>query len=107
VIHEPGFLDNVTEMGARLRQSLEQMIPNHDHLFQEVRGHGLMLGLKLKSDARRFVGFLRDEHQLLTVAAGDNVIRLVPPLVIDETHIAECVDKLSAAARVYVPETDD
>ncbi|HEX8420410.1 MAG TPA: aspartate aminotransferase family protein [Sphingomonas sp.] len=107
VIHEPGFLDNVTEMGARLRQSLEQMIPNHDHLFQEVRGHGLMLGLKLKSDARRFVGFLRDEHQLLTVAAGDNVIRLVPPLVIDETHIAECVDKLSAAARVYVPEADD
>ena len=107
VIHGPGFLDNVTEMGARLRQSLEQMIPNHDHLFQEVRGHGLMLGLKLKSDARRFVGFLRDEHQLLTVAAGDNVIRLVPPLVIDETHIAECVDKLSAAARVYVPETDD
>jgi acetylornithine/N-succinyldiaminopimelate aminotransferase len=107
VIHEPGFLDNVTEMGARLRQSLEQMIPNHDHLFQEVRGHGLMLGLKLKSDARRFVGFLRDEHQLLTVAAGDNVIRLVPPLVIDETHIAECIDKLSAAARVYVPETDD
>ncbi len=107
VIHEPGFLDNVTAMGARLRQSLEQMIPNHDHLFQEVRGHGLMLGLKLKSDARRFVGFLRDEHQLLTVAAGDNVIRLIPPLVIDETHIAECVDKLSAAARVYVPETDD
>jgi acetylornithine/N-succinyldiaminopimelate aminotransferase len=107
VIHEPGFLDNVTKMGARLRQSLEQMIPNHDHLFEEVRGHGLMLGLKLKSDARRFVGFLRDEHQLLTVAAGDNVIRLIPPLVIDETHIAECIDKLSAAARVYVPVADD
>ena len=107
VIHEAGFLDNVTAMGARLRQSLDQMIPNHDHLFQEVRGHGLMLGLKLKSDARRFVAFLRDEHQLLTVAAGDNVIRLVPPLVIDETHIAECIDKLSAAARVYVPEADD
>jgi acetylornithine/N-succinyldiaminopimelate aminotransferase len=107
VIHEPGFLDNVGKMGARLRQSLEQMIPNHDHLFQEVRGHGLMLGLKLKSDARRFVAFLRDEHQLLTVAAGDNVIRLVPPLVIEEHHIAECIDKLSAAARVYVPAADD
>ncbi len=107
VIHEPGFLDNVGKMGARLRQSLEQMIPNHDHLFKEVRGHGLMLGLKLKSDARRFVAFLRDEHQLLTVSAGDNVIRLVPPLVIEEHHIAECIDKLSAAARVYVPAADD
>ncbi|MGR6329678.1 acetylornithine transaminase [Sphingomonas sp. XXL09] len=107
VIQEPGFLDHVTAMGQRLRQALEQMIPNHDHLFEEVRGHGLMLGLKLKTDARRFVGFLRDEHQLLTVSAGDNVVRLVPPLVIDESHVAECVEKLSAAARVYVPVADD
>lgn len=107
VIQEPGFLDHVTAMGQRLRQALEQMIPNHDHLFEEVRGHGLMLGLKLKTDARRFVGFLRDEHQLLTVSAGDNVVRLVPPLVINESHVAECVEKLSAAARVYVPVADD
>ena len=46
---------------ARLRGALEQMIPNYDHLFQEVRGMGLMLGLKLKSDSRRFVAHLRDE----------------------------------------------
>jgi acetylornithine/N-succinyldiaminopimelate aminotransferase len=107
VIHEPGFLEHVEQMGQRLRQALEQMIPNHDHLFEEVRGHGLMLGLKLKSDARAFVGFLRDEHQLLTVSAGENVVRLVPPLVIDEGHIAEAIDKLSNAARVYVPASDD
>jgi hypothetical protein len=44
VILEPGFLDNVTTMGERLRQALEQMIPNHDHLFDSVRGRGLMLG---------------------------------------------------------------
>ncbi len=107
VILEDGFLDRVATMGDRLRGGLEQMIPNHDHLFEGVRGHGLMLGLKLKSDSRRFVAHLRDHHQLLTVAAGENVVRLVPPLVIDETHIAECVDKLSAAARVYVPAADD
>ena len=102
-----GFLDNVARMGERLRSALEQMIPNHDHLFEGVRGHGLMLGLKLKSDSRRFVGFLRDEHRLLTVAAGENVVRLLPPLTIGEDHISECIEKLSAAARVYVPASDD
>ena len=107
VMEEPGFLEHVQRMGERLRGALEQMIPNHDHLFQEVRGRGLMLGLKLKSDARHFVAFLRDEHRLLTVAAGDNVVRLLPPLVIGEDEIAECVETLSEAARVYVGPADD
>ncbi len=107
VMLEPGFFDHVKAMGDRLRASLEQMIPNHDHLFQEIRGKGLMLGIKLKSDSRRFVAHLRDQHQLLTVAAGDNVVRVLPPLVIEERHIAEAVEKLSAAARVYVPVADD
>ena len=107
VILEPGFLENVTKMGDRLRQGLEQMIPNHDHLFDSVRGKGLMLGIKLKSDSRRFVAHCRDNHGLLTVAAGENVVRILPPLVIDDSHIAECIEKLSQAARVYVPASDD
>ena len=107
VILEDGFLDNVTRMGERLRAALEQMIPNHDQLFAGVRGHGLMLGLKLASDSRRFVAHCRDHHGLLLVAAGENVVRVLPPLTIDETHIAECVEKLSAAARVYVPVADE
>jgi len=107
VILEDGFLAHVTAMGDRLRQGLEQMIPNHDHLFDGVRGTGLMLGLKLKSDSRAFVAFARDHHNLLLVSAGENVIRILPPLVIDESHIAECLDKLSTAARVYVPAADD
>jgi len=107
VILEDGFLDHVATMGDRLRQALEQMIPNHDHLFDSVRGTGLMLGLKLKSDSRAFVAFARDHHNLLLVSAGENVIRILPPLVIDENHIAECIDKLSTAARVYVPAADD
>ncbi|QNA84800.1 aspartate aminotransferase family protein [Sphingomonas sp. So64.6b] len=107
VILEPGFLENVEKMGARLRQALEQMMPNHDHLFDHVRGHGLMLGIKLKSDSRRFVAHCRDNHGLLTVAAGDNVVRILPPLVIDESHIAECIERLSEAARVYVPAADE
>ena len=107
VIEAPGFLEHVTAMGARLKGALEQMIPNHDHLFAEVRGEGLMLGLKLKSDSRRFVAHCRDNHGLLTVAGGENVVRLLPPLVIGEAEIAECVEKLSEAARVYVGPSDD
>ncbi|WP_022687503.1 aspartate aminotransferase family protein [Sphingomonas phyllosphaerae] len=107
VILEDGFLDHVAQMGERLRSSLEQLIPNHDALFDSVRGHGLMQGLKLKSDSRRFVAHCRDHHGLLLVAAGENVVRILPPLVIDESHIAECVEKLSEAARVYVPVADD
>lgn len=107
VIQEPGFLEHVEAMGQRLRSTLEQMIPNFDHLFEEVRGHGLMQGLKMKSDSRRFVAHCRDNHGLLLVAAGENVIRILPPLVIDESHITEFATKLSDAARVYVPAADD
>src|SRR3546814_20081449 len=88
-------------MGERLRASLEQLIPNHDALFESVRGRGLMLGIRLKSDSRAFVAHLRDKHGLLTVAGGDNVVRILPPLVIEESHIAECIEKLSAGARNY------
>jgi acetylornithine/N-succinyldiaminopimelate aminotransferase len=102
IILEPGFLDNVTTTGDRLRGALEQLIPNHDTLFDSVRGMGLMLGVKLKTDPRAFVAHCRDNHGLLLVSAGDNVIRILPPLNIEESHINECVEKLSAAARDYV-----
>jgi acetylornithine/N-succinyldiaminopimelate aminotransferase len=100
VVANEEFLAHVRRMGERLRGALEQMIPNHDHLFDSVRGMGLMLGLKLKSDSRAFVTYLRD-HGLLTVAAGDNVMRILPPLVIEEAHVSEFVERLSAAARGY------
>jgi acetylornithine/N-succinyldiaminopimelate aminotransferase len=102
IVGEPAFLENVTRIGDRLRQALEQMIPNHDHLFEGARGMGLMLGIKLKSDSRAFVAHLRDNHGLLTVAGGDNVVRILPPLNIDESHVAECIERLSAGARDYV-----
>jgi acetylornithine/N-succinyldiaminopimelate aminotransferase len=104
VVTEPEFLEHVTRMGERLRGALEQMIPNHDHLFEGVRGLGLMLGVKMKTDSRAFVTYLRD-HGLLTVAAGDNVMRVLPPLVIEDAHVTEFVERLSEAARGYqVPE---
>jgi acetylornithine/N-succinyldiaminopimelate aminotransferase len=104
IVANEEFLERVTRMGERLRGALEQMIPNHDHLFEGVRGLGLMLGVKMKTDSRAFVNYLR-EQGLLTVAAGDNVMRVLPPLVIEDAHIAEFVERLSEAARQYeVPQ---
>ena len=94
------FLADVRSKGERLRSALEQMIPNHDHLFESVRGVGLMLGIKMKTDSRAFVTYLRTRG-LLTVAGGDNVVRVLPPLNIEEEHIREFVEGLSAAAAEY------
>jgi acetylornithine/N-succinyldiaminopimelate aminotransferase len=108
VMLEPGFFAGVAAKGERLRGALEQLIPNHDGIFEEVRGLGLMLGVKLKPEveARNFVAHLRDNHGLLTVSAGENVVRILPPLVIEDSHISEAIEKLSAAAASYkVPET--
>jgi acetylornithine/N-succinyldiaminopimelate aminotransferase len=102
IVATPEFLAQVRKTSERLRGALEQMIPNHDWLFDHVRGMGLMLGLKLKSDSRAFVNHARS-FGILTAAAGDNVVRILPPLNIEESHIRECVEKLSEAARAYKP----
>jgi acetylornithine/N-succinyldiaminopimelate aminotransferase len=100
VVANEEFLAGVRQKGERLRSALEQMIPNHDHLFDSVRGVGLMLGVKMKTDSRAFVNYLRTKG-LLTVAAGDNVMRVLPPLTIEEAHVREFVETLSAAAAEY------
>jgi acetylornithine/N-succinyldiaminopimelate aminotransferase len=108
VMLEPGFFERVASMGERLAASLEQLIPNHDEVFEEVRGIGLMRGIKLKPavEARAFVAHLRDHHGLLTVSAGENVVRILPPLIIEESHIQEAIEKLSAGAASFkVAET--
>lgn len=109
VMLEPGFFDAVTSRGERLRAAFEQLLPNHDHLFEEIRGKGLMLGIKLKEPAvaRDFVAHLRDNHGLLTVAAGENVFRVLPPLIIEDEHIADCIERLSAGARSFAVPMDD
>ena len=98
------FLDDVTAKGERLRTRLEQFIGNYPELFELVRGKGLMLGLKMKVESRPFYVHLRDNHQLLTVAAGDNTLRILPPLVADDAEFDEFFDKLSAGAASYNAE---
>jgi len=95
------FLGEVREKGERLRSRLEQFIGNYPELFELVRGKGLMLGMKMKVESRPFFVHLRDNHQLLTVAAGDNTLRVLPPLVVGDAEIEEFFEKLSAGAASY------
>ncbi|TNE34740.1 MAG: aspartate aminotransferase family protein [Alphaproteobacteria bacterium] len=97
------FLSSVRDRGERLRSRLEQFIGNYPELFELVRGRGLMLGLKMKVESRPFYAHLRDNHQLLTVAAGDNTLRVLPPLVVGDAEIDEFFEKLSAGAASYAP----
>lgn len=103
VIADEAFLADVRAKGERLRSRMEQFLGNYPELFESVRGRGLFIGLKMKVEPRSFVAHMRDNHGLLTVSAGDNVVRVVPPLVIDESHIDEFMEKLSAAAASYQP----
>lgn len=104
VVANEDFLSDVRAKGERLRGRIEQFIGNYPDLFIGVRGRGLMLGLMMKVEPRPFVAHMRDNHQLLTVSAGDNTVRVIPPLVIDDNHIDEFMERLSAAAASYVLE---
>ena len=101
VVANEAFLESVRDKGERLRAGLEQFIGNYPELFEAVRGRGLMLGLKMTAESRPFVVHLRDHHGLLTVSAGDNTMRILPPLVIGDAEIDEFFDKLSAGAASF------
>ncbi|NVD44654.1 aspartate aminotransferase family protein [Qipengyuania atrilutea] len=100
VANEP-FLASVREKGERIKARLQQFIGNYPELFDLVRGEGLMLGLRMKVESRPFFVHLRDNHQLLTVAAGDQTLRILPPLIVSDADIDEFFDKLSAGAASY------
>jgi acetylornithine/N-succinyldiaminopimelate aminotransferase len=88
VMLAPGFLENVQRSAERLRGELERLARRHPAIIEEIRGKGLMIGLKLGVPNTEMQARLR-EQGLLTVTAGDNVLRLLPPLIVGETEIAE------------------
>jgi acetylornithine/N-succinyldiaminopimelate aminotransferase len=92
-----GFFDAVERNGALLRRRLEAIVVRYPEVFEEVRGQGLMLGLKCREDAPGFVERLRAEG-LLTVAAAENVVRILPPLIIGETEIDDATAMIDRAA---------
>jgi len=100
VILEDGFLDRVERIATVLREGLDELVRGHPHVFEEVRGLGLMLGLKCVVPNTDMLARLR-EQGMLAVAAGENVVRLLPPLVIEERQVDEALAALTAAAATW------
>jgi acetylornithine/N-succinyldiaminopimelate aminotransferase len=98
IMLETGFLPQVTKLGDYLAAKLDALIQQHPAIYAERRGKGLIQGLKCQVTNTELVEKLR-HLGLLTVGAGDNVIRLLPPLIITETEIDAAVRLLDAAAR--------
>jgi len=98
VLLADGFLERVDRIGRLLRDRLEELARRHPRVIEEVRGAGLMLGLKCRVPNTEMVAALR-QRGLLAVGAGDNVVRLLPPLIIDESHVGEAIGILDQACR--------
>jgi acetylornithine/N-succinyldiaminopimelate aminotransferase len=97
IVLAPGFLDRVRHTALLLKQRLAELKDRHPAVIAELRGEGLLIGLKPLVPAADLVDALRAER-LLSVAAGENVVRLLPPLIIGESEVAEALARLDRAA---------
>jgi acetylornithine/N-succinyldiaminopimelate aminotransferase len=95
---EPGFLERVGAMGLRLKQELARIKDEHADVVEDVRASGLIAGIKVKPPMGDVVGACLGE-KLLTVGAGENVVRLLPPLNVTDAEIAQAAERLSAALK--------
>ena len=96
VILEDGFLERVAHTGLLMKQRLAQLQDAHPRVIAEVRGEGLFLGIRLHTPNGEFAVAAREE-QMLVIPALDNVVRLLPPLIIGETEIDEAIERLDRA----------
>lgn len=96
IVLAKGFLDHVARTGLLFRQRLAEMKDRHPAVIAEVRGEGLLLGLRTVVPNLDLVAACREEG-LLTAGAGENVVRLLPPLISGETEVGEAMMKLDAA----------
>jgi acetylornithine/N-succinyldiaminopimelate aminotransferase len=100
VVLESGFLDRVKHLGLLMKQRLAEIKDRHPAVIDEVRGEGLLMGVRAVVPAGELVDALRAE-KVISIASGDNVVRLVPPLIISEADMAEAMTRLDrAAARI-------
>ncbi len=102
VMLEPGFLDRVQIAGERLRGGLLGLIERHPDVLEGVRGHGLMLGLKLKGTAAAFTKSALAQG-LLVIPAAEEVVRLLPPLIVSDAEIDEGLATIDQIAREAAP----
>jgi acetylornithine/N-succinyldiaminopimelate aminotransferase len=93
----PGFLDHVNKVANYLHQQLGALVAGHPDLFEGVRGQGLMIGLKMKTPSAEFLAAAR-ANGLIVLPAGDNVVRLLPPLTLSEDEAREGMELLSKTA---------
>jgi acetylornithine/N-succinyldiaminopimelate aminotransferase len=96
VVLEPGFLDRVRRTGLLLKQRLAEIKDRYPTVIAEVRGEGLLVGLRAIPACGELVDELRAE-KMITAAAGDNVVRLLPPLIVSEEEVAEAVSRIDRA----------
>jgi acetylornithine/N-succinyldiaminopimelate aminotransferase len=96
VMLAPGFIQHVRDMSLLFKQRLAEIKDRHSAVVAEVRGEGLLMGLRMVPPASEMVDELRNE-KMITVAAGDNVVRLLPPLIIDEAEVAEAIARIDRA----------
>jgi acetylornithine/N-succinyldiaminopimelate aminotransferase len=96
VVLAPGFLERVRDIGLRLKQKLAGLADAHPTLIETIRGEGLMMGLKCRQTNTVLVAAAR-EAGLLVGTAGDNVVRLLPPLIVTEAEVDEAISRLDAA----------
>jgi acetylornithine/N-succinyldiaminopimelate aminotransferase len=98
VVLADGFLDEVSRKALLMKQGLASIADEYPDVIEEIRGSGLMLGVKCKVSNATFNAALRNEG-LLAVPAGDNVVRLLPALTITDADIREGLDRIRAAAK--------
>ena len=96
---KPGFLDHVNRMALLLKQRLAELLDRYPAVIAEIRGRGLLLGLRTHVPNNDFMNAAR-EQRLLTVSAGDNVVRLLPPLVITDEEADSVLARLAEAIAV-------
>jgi len=100
VLLADGFLEGVQAIARRLRARLEEFARRHPDLVEEVRGEGLMLGLKCRVPNTQVIDRLR-ANRMLTAGAGDNVVRILPPLIVEDSHIEEGLAILEQTAAAW------
>jgi acetylornithine/N-succinyldiaminopimelate aminotransferase len=96
VMLQPGFFDHVQKMSLLLKQKLASVVDRYPGVLAEVRGEGLLIGVKAVVPSGDLVAALRDQ-KLLTVGAGDNVVRFLAPLIVTEAELDHSIQSLERA----------
>src|SRR6201995_5610296 len=106
VMLKPGFFEHVQKMSLLLKQKLASVVDRFPSVLSDVRGEGLLVGVKAVVPSGDLVNALRAE-KLLTVGAGDNVVRFLAPLIVNETEIEHSVQRLRRARAAPVRSGDE